>query len=182
MLGYNAITTLRRNTSERNTWQGRRLTSPDKLRSPPKKFASLFFLDSIAPLQNSFSQMLLEALRERQTEQMVKLIGYGASINGPQGDHDETLPLHTAILNDFLVGILYMLENGADVGLQDKKGWTALHYAAFLNNADLCRLLIKYGASPTQLKFVFRLFFFFFSLFFSIVNNNSFPSNPAATP
>lgn len=103
-------------------------------------------------------EMLLESLQDRQVEQMIKLIGYGASLNGPQGDHDETLPLHTAVLNDFLVGVLYLLENGAEANLQDKKGWTALHYAAFLNNADICRLLLKYGANANAVKYTFFSF------------------------
>lgn len=27
-------------------------------------------------------------------------------------------------------------------------GFTALHYAALMNNLDMCKLLIKYGADP----------------------------------
>ena len=38
---------------------------------------------------------------------------------------------------------------GADLNFQDSKGLTALMYAARKNKAEVCELLIKYGADPT---------------------------------
>jgi len=112
-----------------------------------KEFIAKPAFDLTKETPPSPEEMLLEALQERQMEQTIKLIGYGASLNGPQGDADETLPLHTAILHEFLVATVYMLENGADVNLLDRRGWTPLHYAAFVGNTDFIRLLLKYGAN-----------------------------------
>lgn len=39
-----------------------------------------------------------------------------------------------------------MLDNGADTSLGDKRGLTALHYAARYGYKDLVKLLLTYGA------------------------------------
>jgi len=64
----------------------------------------------------------------------------------------EILPLHLAVQSEFIVAVLYLLDNGADVNLADAKGWTALHFAACQNNVDLCHILLKYGAEATLPK------------------------------
>ena len=39
-------------------------------------------------------------------------------------------------------------DKGADVNLQDKSGWSALHFACQDNNYDFVVALIQYGANP----------------------------------
>ena len=46
-----------------------------------------------------------------------------------------------------MMGVQHSLQAGADPDAQDLSGFTALHYAAKYNNADMCRALLERGAS-----------------------------------
>lgn len=56
-------------------------------------------------------------------------------------------PLHYAAAHGAVEVMDTLLDNDAELNLQDRKGWTALHYAARNNRGDCTRLLLKRGAS-----------------------------------
>lgn len=47
---------------------------------------------------------------------------------------------------DQLAFIQHLLENGAQVNVQDIEGATPLHHACAVGSVDVCKMLIKYGA------------------------------------
>ncbi|WBX99481.1 ankyrin repeat domain-containing protein [Chryseobacterium gambrini] len=55
--------------------------------------------------------------------------------------------LHLAVKNSHLYMVELLLNNGADVNIQDESENTALHYAASNGKKDIVALLIKHGAN-----------------------------------
>ena len=48
--------------------------------------------------------------------------------------------------------VIYLLENGANLDMQDYRGFTALHYAVFGDRIDIIKILLSYGAKITKDK------------------------------
>jgi len=65
-------------------------------------------------------------------------------------DEDERTPLHlasSAFGNNGLDAVNLLLNKGANVNSQDKKGWTALHYAASYQHIRTVKLLLRNSAN-----------------------------------
>lgn len=45
--------------------------------------------------------------------------------------------------------VKYLVENGAVVNSQDKRGWTSLMYAAYDNYTEIAKSLLEHNASVT---------------------------------
>ena len=79
-----------------------------------------------------------------------KLANAVTSKNVDTRDEDGRTPLMHAVLaaksDPDIVRLL--IDRGADVNAADKKGWTALHFAAQAGNAELVRTLLESGAKP----------------------------------
>uniref|UniRef100_A0A7S4MKI5 Uncharacterized protein n=1 Tax=Vannella robusta TaxID=1487602 RepID=A0A7S4MKI5_9EUKA len=54
-------------------------------------------------------------------------------------------PLHLAVLHDEKL-VFHLLRNGIDINHQNKRGETALHWAAHARKLDNVRILLQYGA------------------------------------
>ncbi len=53
--------------------------------------------------------------------------------------------LHIAVLKKNLPIVQFLIENGADVNIQNKLGKTALHHAGEQNAVDIAKLIIAHG-------------------------------------
>lgn len=90
-----------------------------------------------------------------------KLLAYGAQVGFK--DKNEVQPLHAAAgkcrvnwsrQNDYPVIIEMLIKHGADINAHDKKGRTALHFAAMRAGCHLVvATLLKYGASPNNIDY-----------------------------
>jgi ankyrin repeat protein len=56
-------------------------------------------------------------------------------------------PLHAASRGGHDAIVLYLLENGADLSIEDENGWTSLHFAAQQGHATTCSLLCQQSGS-----------------------------------
>jgi len=77
---------------------------------------------------------------------------YFTAINSARVDQKDKLnpswnALHICIAADDLTVIPALIEQGADINLQDSFGRTPLHLAVGLNRPDACSLLLNAGAA-----------------------------------
>jgi ankyrin repeat protein len=71
----------------------------------------------------------------------------GASLWTPGGADRDTTPLHLAAMNGRLAIAEAILEEPpANLDLSNKRGWTALHFAAYYDHATVVRRLVGEGA------------------------------------
>lgn len=61
--------------------------------------------------------------------------------------HASLFPLLYAVKEGFIEGVNYFLQQGANIDAQDRTGNAALHYAIFLRNRHIIKLLIKHKAN-----------------------------------
>lgn len=58
--------------------------------------------------------------------------------------------LHMAVYSGNLQSVRLLLATGkVDINYQEKRGYTALHYAAWFGHADICEFLINHGADKS---------------------------------
>jgi hypothetical protein len=88
------------------------------------------------------------AARTGRPQVIRSLIDHGAMPNLP--DWKQWAPLHSTIASarTNLEAIVTLVENGADVNIQDKHLRTPLHRAAQFGHANAVRLLLSLGADP----------------------------------
>ena len=51
-----------------------------------------------------------------------------------------------AAINNRTDVVRCLLDKGADVNKQNRRGWTALHWASLNNHTDVMRMLLQHGA------------------------------------
>lgn len=89
--------------------------------------------------------VLLAALQKAENDRIARLlIDSGADVNACDGQG--LTPLMTAIYADSNEMTLYLLEKGADVGVKNAKGWTALDLAKQKGNRQLLQVLHQAGS------------------------------------
>lgn len=59
------------------------------------------------------------------------------------------MELVEAVKSGNMEAVRELLESGAEVGRQNKQGWTALNWAAAKGSVELIELLLRHGADPT---------------------------------
>jgi uncharacterized protein len=62
-------------------------------------------------------------------------------------DRDGRTPLMRATINTRLDTMRLLLDSGANPDIQDKGGWSALHFAAQEQSAEAIELLVSHGAT-----------------------------------
>jgi uncharacterized protein len=83
----------------------------------------------------------------RQTSVIDVLLAHGADVNAVSRNADANAPLHAAVAGGADTTIVSRLvAAGARVNHRQSGGFTALHEAAALGNADVARLLLAAGA------------------------------------
>ena len=92
-----------------------------------------------------------KAVRRGDLEQVRDLIRRGADVNEPQTfAGGEGTVLHLAIERGFKDIALALLEAGADVHAKDRKGWTALRSACFMEFEEVVQALINKGSDVDE--------------------------------
>jgi len=83
----------------------------------------------------------------RQTSVIDVLVAHGADVNAVSRNADANAPLHAATAGGADTTLMRRLvEAGARVNHRQSGGFTALHEAAAIGNADVARLLLDAGA------------------------------------
>ena len=77
------------------------------------------------------------------------LLAAEASVHARSGNAMHNTPLHAALAGRSHGVTARLLAAGAEVDARQGGGYTALHEAALLGDADLVRLLLDHGADPT---------------------------------
>ena len=77
------------------------------------------------------------------------LLASGADVHARSGNAMQNTPLHAALAGRSRGVAARLLAAGADVNARQEGGYTALHEAALLGDANLAQLLLDHGADPT---------------------------------
>ena len=85
----------------------------------------------------------------RQSAVIDLLLARGADVNAVSHNADANAPLHAAVAGGADVALLRrLIKAGARVNHRQSGGYTALHEAAAVGNADVVRMLLEAGAQP----------------------------------
>jgi hypothetical protein len=95
----------------------------------------------IDPMTDELAQAIIAA----DQEEVRRLIGAGAQVNGRETDGDT--PLTTAAQFGNLEAAKLLLEEGASISASTRDGNTPLHVAAFWGQRQVAELLLEKGAS-----------------------------------
>jgi len=95
------------------------------------------------------SYLCYENQHPHREEYIKKLISYGADVNTKAHDSVSTVIMKDglAITDDDVNVLRMLLEAGADVNKEYRRGERPLYYAQKKNNKEMIDLLIKYGAT-----------------------------------
>ena len=95
----------------------------------------------------SVQDKLFDAIFIQDIQSVKFCVENGAEIN-VKGSHVKTFPLHSAVCNcsGNLAIIKILLQNGANVNMQNRTGRSPLCLAATGNRLDLVKLLVQNGA------------------------------------
>jgi ankyrin repeat protein len=74
-----------------------------------------------------------------------ELLARGARVD--ERDEDGQTPLMHATINTRLDIMRLLLNSGANPDIQDKIGWSALHFAAQARSGESVELLVSFGAT-----------------------------------
>ncbi len=103
---------------------------------------------SVSPLSS-----VLYHWDEPEAPQMAELLlEYGANVNGRDGDEPPLVSLHAHFVSDEMSygAGKFLLEHGADVEAKNRFGKTALFEAVLHKKRDSVKLLLDYGAKPSE--------------------------------
>lgn len=101
--------------------------------------------------QTTRDRLLYRAVEQRAPLAILEAISFGANVNAQHEDEEGRGALHFAVHLGDTLSVDCLVLNSADVDVQDHRGWTPLHYAAYNNNEELIRLLLQ-RASKKQLE------------------------------
>lgn len=87
---------------------------------------------------------LFNALGEEDIDAANAALKNGASINALSARGKQT-PLMQSVLHGRTEMVKWCLENGADVTIGERDGYTPMHGAGFQGRADIAELLLKHG-------------------------------------
>lgn len=83
-------------------------------------------------------------------EEIVRfLILKSADVNAPSQNGFQVYPLHSAVANNHLDIVQYLIDAGAKINIVQKMGLTPLHSAAQNGNIEMIILLLEHGADIT---------------------------------
>jgi len=87
---------------------------------------------------NDGHSSLLVAVLNQQPSVVEALLARSATVGRKDSDVDGMSVLHAACQHDCLAVVKLLLEAGAPVNQQDRKGWTPLHFIAENDFVGLC--------------------------------------------
>ena len=93
----------------------------------------------------SVQDKLFDAIFIKDVQSVKFCVENGAEIN-VKGSHVKTFPLHSAVSSGNLAIVKILLQNGANVNIQNRTGKSPLSLAAAGNRLDLVKLLVQNGA------------------------------------
>jgi ankyrin repeat protein len=87
---------------------------------------------------------LFEACSEEDVDAAAEALKNGANINAISPRGSQT-PLMQSVLHGKIKMVKFALENGADVTIGERDGYTPMHGAGFQGHAEIAELLLKHG-------------------------------------
>ena len=98
---------------------------------------------------------MVKAAKNNNTAKIAELLDTDAELINAR-DSDGSTPLHCAAWKGHVDAVALLLQNGADVSIENHNGhWggTALHAAAHGNQRPVAELLITHGADVNKVSF-----------------------------
>ncbi|KAL6637601.1 hypothetical protein ACP70R_025173 [Stipagrostis hirtigluma subsp. patula] len=96
--------------------------------------------ESMGPLHDAASRGKMDTCKH-----LVEHLGF--DVNSDASDGSGMTPLDCAVSHGKVIAVRYFLAKGADLNMQDCKGFAPLHYAAKQGYDGIARLLLSRGAS-----------------------------------
>ena len=135
---------IREHRRELSVWEAAATGSTEELARSIEADPTL--VDAFAP--DGFTPLGLAAFFHRP-EAVAWLIDHGADVDAASRNDFRVAPLHSAVAGRGHAAIARRLvEVGADVNVRQRHGWTPLHGAVHMGDADLVRLLLARGGDP----------------------------------
>ncbi|GAM22027.1 hypothetical protein SAMD00019534_052020 [Acytostelium subglobosum LB1] len=106
------------------------------------KYDKRLFVTFIEKPLVELNSMLYKAAGEGDTGHLLDLMASGADPNHYDPEHMYRSPLHSAVANNQAQNLCLLLQNGAQTGIQDINGNTALHVAADCGSTKCSILLL----------------------------------------
>jgi ankyrin repeat protein len=89
---------------------------------------------------------LLDASISGEWDVAKSLVKVSNDINSKDEEYERTSLMY-AVIDEENEVVKLLLENGANVNIQDDNGYTALHFASKENLLDVAKLLLEHGAN-----------------------------------
>ncbi|KAI9189618.1 hypothetical protein H9P43_001051 [Blastocladiella emersonii ATCC 22665] len=100
----------------------------------------------------SLHEAFWDAVRHGDLARALALLAVGASVDWQHPAHQYRSPLHQALREGDNVAAEFLLQWQCNVNLQDKDGWTALHYAADAKNNQMAHRLVRRCGAAWDVK------------------------------
>ncbi|KAH8552778.1 hypothetical protein BGW37DRAFT_271523 [Umbelopsis sp. PMI_123] len=109
-----------------------------------KKYVAEVSSEETDGLNNEF----WKAIKNPNLHTALRCLALGANINYRNPDEKLYTALHTAVLQEDIIMVEFLLQWFCDVNEKDENGWTALHHAAAENNVRFVLTLLRRHAKP----------------------------------
>eukprot|EP00293_Proteomonas_sulcata_P012295 CAMPEP_0184294368 /NCGR_PEP_ID=MMETSP1049-20130417/5576_1 /TAXON_ID=77928 /ORGANISM="Proteomonas sulcata, Strain CCMP704" /LENGTH=437 /DNA_ID=CAMNT_0026602621 /DNA_START=60 /DNA_END=1373 /DNA_ORIENTATION=- len=111
------------------------------------KYEQKSWIQSNRQLEISQLGPLLEsALESKDLAAVLDAVVMGADVNEPLDKEENVTPLMQAVHEDFVPALELLYHSGADIGVKDSLGRTALHHAAMMDARESTQVLLQRGA------------------------------------
>lgn len=116
------------------------------------KIKSLVSKKNINVIDSTGFSLLSQAIRTKNVTLAKIFLKHGANPNLKNKDFLESTSLMQCTNVNSVDMVILLLDNGADVNIQDNHGDSAIHWSAYYGQVEITRLFMEHGANPNLIS------------------------------